>query len=137
MSAAITDARPEVTAYIGNFTFHPRPVHKYRRCWKDSLLRHARDEEHARRFICESSKMQVSWYVSMDIHIVRVQHLHVEQQHLLFRHVLGKYPPILSKVLASDVSGLQKACLDLGCGSGGWFVSASSCLFHHRESDST
>jgi hypothetical protein len=43
-----------------------------------------------------------------------------EKQHLMFREVLGKYPPVLAEVMADDVPGETKTCLDIGCGSGGW-----------------
>lgn len=33
-----------------------------------------------------------------------------------------KYPPPVADVMADDVPGERKACLDLGCGSGGWIL---------------
>lgn len=37
--------------------------------------------------------------------------------------VMGsKYVPPMASVMADDVPGEIKACLDLGCGSGSWFV---------------
>jgi len=38
----------------------------------------------------------------------------------MLREVLGKYPAVLADVLADNIPGEPKACLDLGCGSGGW-----------------
>jgi len=48
----------------------------------------------------------------------------------MLREVLGKYPPILEEVMANDPSGQPKACLDLGCGSGGWLESPI-CLLNN------
>lgn len=45
-----------------------------------------------------------------------------DRQHELFKEVMGKYPPPLPLVMADDVPGETKACLDLGCGSGSWSV---------------
>lgn len=42
-------------------------------------------------------------------------------QHQIIIDVMGeKYPPPMADVMADDVPGERKACLDLGCGSGGW-----------------
>jgi hypothetical protein len=43
-----------------------------------------------------------------------------DKQHIMLREVLGKYPPVLPAVMADDIPGEIKACLDIGCGSGGW-----------------
>jgi hypothetical protein len=43
-----------------------------------------------------------------------------DKQHFMFREILGKYPPVLAEVMADDVPGETKTCLDIGCGSGGW-----------------
>jgi predicted TPR repeat methyltransferase len=49
-----------------------------------------------------------------------VTHFETDKQHLLLREITGKYPPLLAEVLVDDVPGEVKACLDIGCGSGGW-----------------
>lgn len=47
--------------------------------------------------------------------------LHQEQQHEMFKEVMGDpYPPPMHEIMADDVPGESKACLDLGCGSGSW-----------------
>lgn len=46
----------------------------------------------------------------------------IEKQHLMFQEIIGKYPPVLEEVMADDVPGETKACLDLGCGSGTWLA---------------
>jgi hypothetical protein len=38
----------------------------------------------------------------------------------MFKEVMGKYPPPMYEIMADDVPGENKACLDLGCGSGSW-----------------
>jgi len=38
----------------------------------------------------------------------------------MLREVLGKYPAVLVDIMTDDIPGETKACLDLGCGSGGW-----------------
>lgn len=44
-----------------------------------------------------------------------------EKQHEMFKQVIGtKYPPQMEEIMADDVPGEVKACLDLGCGSGSW-----------------
>lgn len=40
----------------------------------------------------------------------------------MFMEVMGKYPPPMAEVLADDTPGETKTCVDLGCGSGSWFV---------------
>ena len=42
-----------------------------------------------------------------------------DKQHIMFIEVMGKYVPPLYEILA-DGPGEQKACVDLGCGSGSW-----------------
>lgn len=41
----------------------------------------------------------------------------------MFMEVMGKYAPPMYEVLA-DTPGEHKACVDLGCGSGSWYVCA-------------
>lgn len=51
-----------------------------------------------------------------------------EKQHALFVHIMGgKYTPAMSAVLADDVPGEVKTCLDLGCGNGSWYVTL--CIY--------
>lgn len=45
-----------------------------------------------------------------------------DKQHLIFMDVMGKYCPPLESVMRDDTPGETKACLDLGCGSGAWYV---------------
>jgi ubiquinone/menaquinone biosynthesis C-methylase UbiE len=45
-----------------------------------------------------------------------------DKQHIIFRDVMGKYPPMMYDVMRHDVPGETKACLDLGCGSGAWIM---------------
>jgi hypothetical protein len=33
-----------------------------------------------------------------------------------------KYAPSMAAIMADDTPGETKACLDLGCGSGGWLL---------------
>jgi hypothetical protein len=40
----------------------------------------------------------------------------------MFVEIMGKYAPPLPEVMADDVPGEPKAALDLGCGSGLWWV---------------
>lgn len=47
-------------------------------------------------------------------------------QHVMFKVIMGKYPPPLVEILSEVVPGEPKACLDLGCGSGSWYVFATS-----------
>ncbi|TFY63310.1 hypothetical protein EVJ58_g3330 [Rhodofomes roseus] len=42
----------------------------------------------------------------------------LDQQHIIFMEVMGKYPPPLAQILADDTPGEPKTCVDLGCGSG-------------------
>lgn len=49
----------------------------------------------------------------------------------MFIEIMGKYIPPLEAVMADDVPGETKAILDLGCGSGSWFVDGAgnaSCV---------
>lgn len=43
-----------------------------------------------------------------------------DKQHGMFKEVIGNYPPPMYEIMADDVPGETKACLDLGCGSGSW-----------------
>lgn len=54
----------------------------------------------------------------------------LDKQHLLFQRVMGKYPPPLAEVMADDVPGETKACLDLGCGSGSWIMDVARDFPH-------
>ncbi len=45
-----------------------------------------------------------------------------DKQHIMFMEVMGKYAPPMEEVLADDTPGEIKTCVDLGCGSGSWFV---------------
>ncbi|GJE88807.1 methyltransferase domain-containing protein [Phanerochaete sordida] len=45
----------------------------------------------------------------------------LDQQHAMFREIMGKYPPPIFEVLA-DTPGQVKTVVDLGCGSGSWIV---------------
>lgn len=40
----------------------------------------------------------------------------------MFMEIMGKYPPGMEEVMADDIPGETKAVLDLGCGSGSWYV---------------
>ncbi|PPR06142.1 hypothetical protein CVT26_005364 [Gymnopilus dilepis] len=47
----------------------------------------------------------------------------LDKQHSMFVEVMGgKYVPPMASVMADDVPGEVKACLDLGCGSGSWIM---------------
>jgi predicted TPR repeat methyltransferase len=54
-----------------------------------------------------------------------------DNQHIMLRELVGKYPPILPQVLADDIPGERKACLDLGCGSGGWYEFSRNAVLVH------
>jgi hypothetical protein len=48
-----------------------------------------------------------------------------EKQHLMNIDMIGaKYPPLMGPVLQSTIPG-EKKVLDLGCGSGAWWVHSS------------
>jgi len=55
-----------------------------------------------------------------------------EKQHLMFKEVMGNYPPPMYEVMVDDVPGETKTCLDLGCGAGNWYVYAGflECRFY-------
>lgn len=56
-----------------------------------------------------------------------------DAQHIMFMEIMGKYPPGMDEVMADDVPGETKAVLDLGCGSGSWYVALtllSLCIPH-------
>ncbi|KAJ7492216.1 hypothetical protein FB451DRAFT_1551624 [Mycena latifolia] len=55
----------------------------------------------------------------------------LNQQHEMFVEVMGKYPPCLPEIMQDDVPGETKACLDLGCGSGAWYVFLSITNDNH------
>ncbi|KAG6810916.1 hypothetical protein H0H92_009846 [Tricholoma furcatifolium] len=44
----------------------------------------------------------------------------MDMQHLIFKDVIGNYPPAMYEVMADEVPGETKTVLDLGCGSGSW-----------------
>jgi len=47
----------------------------------------------------------------------------LDKQHTMFVDLMGgKYVPPMAEVMADDTPGETKACLDLGCGSGGWIT---------------
>ncbi|TFK41939.1 S-adenosyl-L-methionine-dependent methyltransferase [Crucibulum laeve] len=47
----------------------------------------------------------------------------LNKQHLIFMEAMnGKYAPPMEEIMADDVPGERKACLDLGCGSGCWIM---------------
>jgi predicted TPR repeat methyltransferase len=43
-------------------------------------------------------------------------------QHQMLMGLMGKYPPCMEEVLEDNFPGDQKQILDLGCGSGAWYV---------------
>lgn len=48
----------------------------------------------------------------------------------MFMEIMGKYPPGMEEVMADDIPGETKAVLDLGCGSGSWYVPLTLLSFH-------
>ncbi|KAF8220782.1 S-adenosyl-L-methionine-dependent methyltransferase [Tricholoma matsutake] len=55
----------------------------------------------------------------------------LEQQHEMFKEVMGDpYPPPMHEIMADDVPGESKACLDLGCGSGSWILDVAHDFPH-------
>ena len=40
----------------------------------------------------------------------------------MFMEVMGRYAPPIPEILADDTPGVTKTCVDLGCGSGSWYV---------------
>jgi len=47
----------------------------------------------------------------------------LERQHRVFADMMkDKYPPPFAEIMRDDIPGERKACLDLGCGSGGWIT---------------
>ncbi|KAI0361087.1 hypothetical protein OH77DRAFT_1417285 [Trametes cingulata] len=54
----------------------------------------------------------------------------LDQQHLMFMEVMGKYPPCLPDILADDTPGVTKTCVDLGCGSGSWILDVARDFPH-------
>ncbi|KAI0348125.1 hypothetical protein BDW22DRAFT_1350275 [Trametopsis cervina] len=53
----------------------------------------------------------------------------LDKQHIMFMEVMGKYVPPMYDVLA-DAPGEQKACVDLGCGSGSWILDVAHDFPH-------
>jgi hypothetical protein len=46
-----------------------------------------------------------------------------DKQHEMLLDIMGgKYVPPMAAVMADDTPGEKKACLDLGCGTGSWYV---------------
>ncbi|KAG5647661.1 hypothetical protein DXG03_008384 [Asterophora parasitica] len=54
----------------------------------------------------------------------------LEKQHQMFMEVMGNYPPPMLEVMANDVPGETKACLDLGCGGGNWILDTARDFPH-------
>ncbi|KAG6911375.1 hypothetical protein DXG01_001046 [Tephrocybe rancida] len=54
----------------------------------------------------------------------------LDQQHLMFKECMGNYPPPMLGIMADDVPGETKACLDLGCGSGSWILDVARDFPH-------
>ena len=48
-----------------------------------------------------------------------------DMQHVMFKKVMGTYPPPMAEVMADDTPGEIKSVLDLGCGSGSWYACLS------------
>ncbi|KAI0001770.1 hypothetical protein BJV77DRAFT_13573 [Russula vinacea] len=46
---------------------------------------------------------------------------YVDMQHEMFKNIMGAYPPPMADVMA-DTPWETKSVLDLGCGSGSWYV---------------
>ena len=52
-----------------------------------------------------------------------LNHKWKDNQHTMLLDIMGgKYVPPMAEVMADNVPGERKACLDLGCGSGSWYV---------------
>jgi len=54
----------------------------------------------------------------------------LDKQHIMFRELMGKYPPGLEEIMEDNVPGETKACLDLGCGSGSWIMEVARDFPH-------
>ncbi|PPQ90946.1 hypothetical protein CVT25_008257 [Psilocybe cyanescens] len=55
----------------------------------------------------------------------------LDKQHTIFVDLMGeKYVPPMESVMADDVPGETKACLDLGCGSGSWIMDVARDFPH-------
>jgi trans-aconitate methyltransferase len=50
----------------------------------------------------------------------------------MFKHVMGKYPEPIYDVLREEPMSDPKAILDLGCGSGSWYVLVIYLLCHSQ-----
>ena len=49
-----------------------------------------------------------------------------DAQHYMINKIMGKYAPPLPEVMADNIPGETKAVIDLGCGSGTWYVIPTS-----------
>ncbi|RDB28437.1 Secondary metabolism regulator laeA [Hypsizygus marmoreus] len=56
----------------------------------------------------------------------------LEKQHAMFKELMGNYPPPMYEVMADDVPGETKACLDLGCGAGSWIIDCAQDFPHSQ-----
>ncbi|KDR85601.1 hypothetical protein GALMADRAFT_234564 [Galerina marginata CBS 339.88] len=55
----------------------------------------------------------------------------LDKQHSMFVDIMGgKYVPPMASVMADDLPGETKACLDLGCGSGSWIMDVARDFPH-------
>ncbi|KAF4612003.1 hypothetical protein D9613_004147 [Agrocybe pediades] len=55
----------------------------------------------------------------------------LSKQHDMFVDIMGgKYVPPMASVMADDVPGETKACLDIGCGSGSWIMDVAHDFPH-------
>ncbi|TFK77503.1 S-adenosyl-L-methionine-dependent methyltransferase [Pluteus cervinus] len=54
----------------------------------------------------------------------------LDKQHVMFKEVMGLYPPPMEEVMAQEFPGETKACLDLGCGSGSWIMDIAHAFPH-------
>lgn len=46
----------------------------------------------------------------------------LDKQHVILTRTMGKFAPPMDEVMAPGDHGIPKMVLDLGCGSGAWFV---------------
>ncbi|KIP11739.1 hypothetical protein PHLGIDRAFT_63365 [Phlebiopsis gigantea 11061_1 CR5-6] len=53
----------------------------------------------------------------------------LDKQHIMFKEVMGAYPPPLYEALA-NTPGVHKSCVDLGCGSGSWILDVARDFPH-------
>ncbi|EJF67127.1 hypothetical protein BD309DRAFT_946205 [Dichomitus squalens] len=54
----------------------------------------------------------------------------LDQQHIMFMEVMGRYAPPIPEILADDTPGVTKTCVDLGCGSGSWILDVARDFPH-------